>query len=409
MQKKKFFSKTLRNGMKIIFEQRKGSGIVSLAFAARYGGINETKAEKGITHFIEHMLFKGTINRTAKQLSEEIEKRGGVLNGFTEEEIVAYWCKMPSEHLNIALDVLSDMIKNSKFEKKEVEKERKVIFEEMKMYKDNPRLYVMDKIKEMLYRGDFSIPLIGTEESMRNNTREKLIEKFKQIHNPKNMIMCAVGDADFKKLCDYCEKNFIGGGKKFSYSAVQLKNEQIIEKRKGIDQANLIFAFHIPSASNKEVYSSILLNAIMADGMSSRLFQEIREKRNLAYAVKGSCNIGKNFGYMMIYAGSAPENVNEIKKIILEEFGKIEKLTEKELNQAKEQLIGNNRISKEDSQGQMLELLIYEIFGKAKESYEYEKKIKQVKLEYVKKLAKNALKAYSFIALIPDKTAKEIK
>jgi len=127
--KMRFFSKTLKNGMKIIFEQRKKSGVVSLAFAVRHGGVHETKNEKGISHFIEHMLYRGTKNRTQKEISEAIEKNGGILNGFTEEELTAFWCKMPSEKINIALDVLSDMILNTKFDEKDLDKERKVITE----------------------------------------------------------------------------------------------------------------------------------------------------------------------------------------------------------------------------------------------------------------------------------------
>ncbi len=125
----KFYKKILKNGMTVLFEERKNSGVVSAAFAVKHGGVHETKKEKGISHFIEHMLYKGTKNRTSKQISWEIEKNGGVLNGFTEEELTAYWCKMPSEKINIALDVLSDMILNSLFDSKELDKERKVIFE----------------------------------------------------------------------------------------------------------------------------------------------------------------------------------------------------------------------------------------------------------------------------------------
>jgi len=150
MQKPKFQRKKLNNGMTVLFEKRENE-IASVAFAVKQGGINEKTGEKGISHFIEHMLYKGTEKRNSKQISAEIEKNGGVLNGFTDEELTAFWCKIPSKHIDVALDVLGDMVKNPKFDENEIEKERKVIFEEMKMYKDNPRLYVIENgLKKVL-------------------------------------------------------------------------------------------------------------------------------------------------------------------------------------------------------------------------------------------------------------------
>ena len=400
MQKPKFQRKKLKNGITVLFEKRDNE-VASIAFAVRQGGINEKEEEKGISHFIEHMLYKGTEKRNSKQISAEIEKNGGVLNGFTDEELTAYWCKIPSKHIDVALDVLGDMIKNPKFDEKEIEKERKVIFEEMKMYKDNPRLYVIENgLKKTLYDKDFSIPLIGTEDSMKSNNREKLKELFEKIYSPENILLCVVGDADFEKICEFAEKNFSGKGETPVKMEIKKINKTILEKKKGIDQANLIFAYHAPEASKKEKHIAQVLSCIMIGGMSSRLFQEIREKRNLAYAVKGDYVGGKEYGYNFIFVGTAAENVEKVKKIILLEFKKIKNLTEKELEEAKEQLIGNNKISREDSQEQMVDLLSHEISGKAEDSYNFEEEIRQVKLEDVKKLAN--FKDYSFFALLPE-------
>jgi len=400
MQQPKFQRKQLKNGMTILFEKRDNE-IVSIAFAVRQGGINEKAEEKGISHFIEHMLYKGTEKRNSKQISSEIEKNGGVLNGFTDEELTAYWCKIPSKHIDVALDVLGDMVKNPKFDEEELEKERKVIFEEMKMYKDNPRLYVMENgLKKTLYGGDFSIPLIGTENSMKGNDKEKLKELFERVYSPNNMILCIVGDVDFEKICEVVEKNFRGVGKNPPKIQIKKINKTIIEKKKGIDQANLIFSYHAPEASKKERHIAQVLSCIMTGGMSSRLFQEIREKRNLAYAVKGDYVGGKEYGYNFIFVGTSVENVDKVKELIISEFKKIENLTEKELGEAKEQLIGNNKISREDSQEQMVDLLSHEISGKAEDSYNFEKEIRQVKLEDVKNLAN--FKDYSFFALLPE-------
>ncbi|MBI2004250.1 insulinase family protein [Candidatus Pacearchaeota archaeon] len=373
--KTNFKKKILSNGMTIIFEKR-NVPVVSVAFAVRAGGIHEEVSEKGISHFIEHMLYKGTKTRTSKQIAEEIEQNGGELNGFTSEEITAYYCKMPSKHLDIALNVLTDIIKNSVFDEKELEKERKVIFEEIKMYKDNPQMHSISEIQKLLYTGTLGINLAGTFESMNKIDRKKIIEKFKQIYEPNNFILCVVGDADFEQITRFAEKNFGNSPRddsgepsksKVPNQKFELKNESKIEEREGVDQANLVFAYHIPLAKDEKCYSAKILSSLMTGGMSSRLFEEIREKRNLAYAISGDSNINKK----------------------------------KELNKIKEQLIGNYQISMEDSRTQMINLLVSEIQGEAKDFYEYEKNISKVKLKDVRELAKKAIKEYSFFALVP--------
>jgi len=398
-----FKRKVLKNGMTILFERR-NTPVVSVAFAIRSGGVNETKSEKGISHFIEHMLYKGTKKRNSKQIAEEIEKKGGQLNGFTGENITAFWCKIPSRYLNVALDVLSDMVKNPLFDEKEMEKERKVIFEEIKMYKDNPRMHAMEKIHSFLYKEPFGIPILGTYESMNLINREKITERFKESYTPDNMILCIVGNANFSRIINFAEKSF--GNEKGQISKVKVvpRNKQKIEKRKGVDQANLVFAYHVSLFRNKKSYAASILNALMTEGMSSRLFMEIRERRNLAYALKGASEISKDFAYNLIYAGTMKENVKKVKGLILNEFEKVSKdLTTKELKQVKEQVIGNYLISREDSQEQMVNLLQYEIEGNAKDFYKFEKNIKSVKLIDVKNLAKKARKKYSFFALVPSK------
>lgn len=398
---KNFYRKVLKNGMTVLFEKR-DLPVVSVAFAVPNGGINEDIGEKGISHFIEHMLYKGTPTRDAKKIAEEIEKNGGELNGFTDETVTAYWCKMPSQHLDVALNVLGDMVKNPLFDEKELEKERKVIFEEIKMRKDRPNIYVLDKIQSFLYGGTLGHTLIGTYETMKSIDRKKLVERFKQIYQPNNLILVVVGNADFNKIVEFAEKNFKEQRGNIPEFKIELKNESKIEERKGIDQVNMVFAYHVPLAKDKKSYAARVLGTLMAGGMSSRLFSEIREKRNLAYAVKGESNINKDFAYNLIYIGTTKENVEKVKKIILEEFEKVAKeLTEKEFEQVKEQLIGNYNIAMEDSQNQMASLLAFEIDGgNAEEFYEFEKNISEVKLEDVKDLSK--IKNYSFFALVPE-------
>ena len=402
-----FHKKILPNGMTILFEKR-DVPVISVAFAVRAGGINEKISEKGISHFIEHMMYKGTKTRTSKQIAEEIEKNGGELNGFTSEEVTGYYCKMPSKHLDIALNVLTDIIKNSVFDEKELEKERKVIFEEIKMYKDNPQMHSLSEIQKLLYTGTLGINLAGTFESMNSINRKKSIEKFKKIYEPNNFILCVVGDADFDKIIKFVEKNFGDNKSQIPKQNFELKNESKIEEREGVDQANLVFAYHVPTASEDECYAAKVLSSLMAGGMSSRLFEEIREKRNLAYAIHGDSNINRDFAYNFIYVGAMPENVKKVKELILKEFEKVSnRFDEEELKKVKEQLIGNYQISMEDSQAQMINLLVSEIQGEAKDFYEYEKNISKVKLNDVKVLAKKAIKEYSFFALVPKGKKEE--
>jgi len=397
---KNFHRKILKNGMTIIFEKRK-LPIVSVVFAVRSGGVNETISEKGISHFIEHMLYKGTPTRNSRKIAEDIEKNGGELNGFTDETITAFWCKMPSKHLPLALDVLSDMIKHPKFDETELEKERKVIFEEIKMRRDNPAIYILDSIQKQLYNGTLGENLIGTYETMKSIDRKKLIEKFRQVYQPNNMILGIVGDADFDKIVNFAEKNFENKKGKVPQIKFSLSNGSKIEKRKGVDQANIIFAYHVPVSINKQSYTAEVLGTLMASGMSSRLFHEIRDKRNLAYSIRGDSNITKFFAYNTIYVGTTKENVDKVKKLILEEFEKVSKgLTESELKQVKEQIIGNYHLSMEDSQSQLINLLINEIDGNAREFYDFEKNIRAVKLKDVRNMAK--IKKYSFLALVPE-------
>lgn len=399
--KENFKKKVLKNGMTILFEKR-DVPVVSVAFAVRAGGINESLDEKGISHFIEHMLYKGTPTRNTKQIACEIEKNGGELNGFTSENIVAYWCKMPSEKIDIALDVLSDIVKNPLFDEKELEKERKVIFEEIKMNHDNPMRYVFHKLGQFLYEPNMAIDVIGTYETLNSITREKIKEKFDKLYKPNKMILCVVGDCNFNKLVKFCEKNFDNQKGEVLKQEFKLNKQEKIEERVGINQANLVFAYHAPLANDEKNYAAEVLSTLMGGGMSSRLFTEIREKRNLAYGVKADDDINHNYAFSFVYVGTMKENVEKVKKLIIEEYKKVvESLGEEELNEVKAQIIGQYKISMEESQTQMIQLLSSEINGDAEDFYDYEDKIRKVKLEDVKEIAKSAIENYSFFALIP--------
>ena len=393
-----FYKKKLKNGLTVLFEKR-DIPVISSSVSVKFGGEYESQELKGVSHFIEHLVFKGTKNRTVKQISEDIEKKGGILNAFTSEEITSFWNKLPHEHLDIGIDIVSDLSLNPLFKDIEIEKERRVILEEIKMYRDNPQMYVVEKIKDLLYKKPFGMSLAGTPQTMGTITRKEILETFDSVYSTNNMILTVVGKADFSEICKLGEKLFPTEKKIVEEKIPIMENQSLIEKRRGVDQANMILAWHVPSLQDKMRYSIEILDTILGKGMSSRLFREIREKRGLAYAVKGFLEQDKNYGYEMIYVGTTKDKVKKVKELILQEIKKMQSLEKKDFDETKEQLIGLRKVASENSEAVMTSLILEENAGKAEEYYNYEERIKNVKLNDVRKLAK--LKAYSFVALLP--------
>ena len=395
----KLLRKKLRNGMTVLMEKR-DLPVVSFCIANKFGAIFEESKIKGIAHFIEHLLFTGTRTRTHEDISREIEKKGGILNAYTSHEVTNFLFKLPSEHLFAGMDVLIDMLKNSVMEEEKFEKEKKVILEEIKMYHDSPRMSVMEAIEKNLYEKPFGDLIIGNAQSVSSLKRDLVFNYFSERYCPSNYVAVIVGDGDFDKICEKLEKAFTKREFNFKHIEVKKKNAETTEKRKGIDQAHFVFAIHTPNPQSKEFDALEVLNAHLAAGMSSKLFLEIREKRGLAYAVKGEISAEKNYGYYSIYVGTRKDAVEEVKKLVIQGFRDAEKMTEADLKEAKERLIGLKKVSSEESSNVMNELLMAEISGKAEDYYEFERKIKSVKLEDVKKLAK--IKDYSTASIIPE-------
>ena len=393
-----FFKKRLANGLTVLFEPR-NLPVVSCSASVNWGAAFEPENVKGISHFIEHLMFKGTRTREQEEIAREIEKKGGILNAFTSEEVTSYWCKLPSKHIDSGLAIPSDLILNPKFDAVEFEKEKNVIIEEIKMYHDNPRAYVTDKIKEMLYKKPFGISIAGKEEIVRKLTRKQVIDMFNSKYTSDSMIMTVVGDADFSEICSRAEKLFPATKRKLIEHSPEKTNNEAIEKRKGIDQTHFMFGFHSPSLKDKDRYFYELVGAYLFDGMSSRLWQEIREKRGLVYSVKGDFDLGYRYGYCMIYAGTKAEKIKEIKKIILQEMKKVRSMKQRDLDECKEQLIGMKKVAEEDSSSAMNSIMIEEIGGDAGEYYKYEERINSVKLDSIKNFK---LKDYSTFSLIPE-------
>lgn len=395
-----FRRKILKNGITVLYEKR-DLPIVSISIANRVGASSETSDIKGISHVIEHMLFTGTKTRTNEDISKEIENRGGVLNAFTAQDVTSYWFKLPSEHAITGLNILIDMLKNATFAPKKFDKEKKVILEEIKMYHDSPQRHVHEKIIENLYENPFGMGISGTKETVSSLERNFVFNYFKKFYSPENYIVTIVGNTNFEKVCELLERSFKKQNNPLPVIAIKKKNSQSIEARKGIDQAHFVFAVHAPEPASKESYALEVLDAHLASGMSSRLSLEIREKRSLAYAVHSSLNMEKSHSDYNIYVGTRKESLEEVKKIILKEFKKIGSLTERQLKEAKERLIGLKKVSSEESIHVMNDLLFAELItGDARNYYNYENEIKKVRLSDVKKLAK--INSYSTAAIVPE-------
>ncbi len=401
MLPKNFKKIVLKNGMTIIHESRP-LPLVSLSISNKFGAAFEESEIKGIAHFIEHLVFTGTKTRSHEDISREIEKKGGILNAFTSHDITSFWFKLPSEHIFTGLDILTDMLNNPSFNAEKFEKEKKVILEEIKMYHDMPMRHIHDKIEENLYGKPFGESVIGNAKTISSLKRDFVADYFKETYNPKNYIVTIVGSADFNKVCEFCEKNFKPNIFASKIPAIKKINKETTEERHGIDQAHFMLAFHAPQVNEKAHPALEILDAYLANGMSSKLFLKIREELGLAYAVKSYLSTEKNYSYYAIYVGTMKKAIEEVKKIILEEFKNVSNImTEKDLAESKERVIGLKQVSSEESSNVMNELVFSELAGKAEDYYSYEEKINSVTLDQVKNFAKNAIIKYSTAAIVP--------
>jgi len=393
------FSKIkFKNGLTFLFEKRE-SNVTSVVVAARTGAIHENLQDKGIAHFFEHMLFKGSKNRGQKEISKSIENVGGILNGFTAEEVTAFWSKLPSKHALIALDILSDMVLNPKFDIRELAKEKKVIVEEIKMKHDQPIQEIFDRAKECLYAKPFGLSILGSEKTISTLTRKDLL-KWHLMYNPKNIIISTVGNSCFDDFIDKTKKDF-GKNKKSQIKDVNIRkiNNNFTEKRKNIDQTHFAIAFHASPLSQRERYATDIFNTILGRGMSSRLFQEVREKRGLAYNIHSFLEQEKSYGHCIVYAGIDKKKIKEVKNIILKEIKKLRTMSSRELDDTKEHCIGGWQVKNENSDSVAVNLLFEEIAGRAENHYGYIDKISETKLNDVRKISK--LKKYSTAIILP--------
>ncbi len=390
----------LKNGITVLFEKR-DLPLVCYSISNPFGGAHETSDIKGVAHLFEHILFTGTKTRTQEELSKEIEKRGGVLNAFTAQDVTTYWCKVPSEDIDIAMEILHDVLRNPAFSPEKIEKEKKVVLEEIKMFHDDCERHVCEMIESALYEKPFGEGILGSAKTVQSLTREKIMHIFNEKYSPENFIVTVVGRADINKVCRKLESDFSPKNKKYDAVKIKLKNQHVTEERAGIDQTQFVWATHVSSEERKQ-YALEILNIYLTGGMSSKLWLEIREKHGLAYTVRGSIEREKNYSYYSIYAGTTKEAVSNVKDLMIKGIQDVEKMTEQELAEAKQRLIGLRRVATEESINAMQKLIFTEAAtGNAEEYYNYEKELGKVTLAQVKALSRDLLKEYSTALIVP--------
>jgi len=351
------YNKTvLDNGLRVITSAMPHSRSVCLALFVGAGSCYESKEEAGISHFAEHLFFKGTKRRpTSKEITQDIEGIGGMINGGTDKEITVYWCKVASPHFTIALDVLSDLLLNSRFDTENIEKERQIIIEEINMNMDIPQQRVNVLIDDLLWpEQSLGREVIGYKETVSSLTREQLLDYLACRYMPNNTVLSVSGNMQHEEAIAQIEPLFRkwAAGK---LTAGYPTNNNQMEARlridpKDIEQAHLCLAVHGFSHSHPQRFTLDLLNTVLGGGMSSRLFTEIRERRGLAYDIHSYTEHFLDSGSFGVYAGVDPEKTETALAAILEELSRIRLgIATSELTRAKELAKGRLYLRFEDS------------------------------------------------------------
>jgi len=353
--------KILNNGLKIVTHQMPKRESVALGIWIKVGGRYENSQNKGISHYLEHLLFKGTKNYSCRQLKESIEGIGGSLNGFTSEELTCYLVKVPANHLDIGLNILSDMVLNPSLPAQEIEKERTVILEELKMYRDLPQSYVYELLDELFWPGQpLGQPVIGTVESVNSINRKALSDFQQQHYTASNIAVSASGNLDYSKLEGKVAKIF----SHFKPSGINTF-QKVVEKQdkpgskflfKETEQTHMALGFRSFRREHPLKHALGILHIILGGNMSSRLFNEVREKRGLAYEIGTSVKRFQDTGAFIVHAGIDNNKVCQAVSLILKELKKTKKnlISPDEFKRSKEFYIGQLKLALEDTLEYML-------------------------------------------------------
>ena len=361
----------LPNGVRVLTENMAHVQSVATGIWISSGGRDEEDTNRGISHFIEHMLFKGTEKRTARQIADEFDSIGGQLNAFTDKEYTCYYAKVLSEHLPIALDVLSDMLLNSLLDPREIALEKNVVLEEIKRHEDTPEELVHDAFVQTVWGSHpLGKPVLGTVKSVEGLNRDDLLEFMRTKYSPDSIVVGAAGDVNHEELVDRIGSLFgsLEGSKAPPvHVAPAFTNESVLTD-KITEQVHFCMGAPGFSQLDPERYALALLDTTLGGGMSSRLFQEIREKRGLAYSIGSYTAAYREGGFFTVYGGTSLESIDEVLELVRAEFASVRdgNIKPEELTRAKNQLRGALVLAQESTSSRMMRMSKSELyFGRA--------------------------------------------
>jgi predicted Zn-dependent peptidase len=356
----------LDNGIRLVTESMGHVRSVSLGVWLTRGSRHETDEDSGIAHFVEHMLFKGTATRSAEDIAQAVDSIGGQLDAFTAKEYASYYVKVLDQHLPLAVDILSDIVLRPAFNDVDIEREKKVILEEIKMVEDTPDDLVHELFTQAFWEGHpLGRPILGTKDSVEGFTQARLRDHFRGAYAAENVIISAAGNLEHGALREALEKAFgemPSAGRKESWTPPAVIPKVVI-RSKELEQSHICLGASSYPQNHDARYASYVLNTMLGGSMSSRLFQNIREKRGLAYSVFSGINAYRDAGSLTVYAGCANEAVGEVIDLVVEEMKVIKQtpVADSELRRAKDHLKGSLMLSLENTASRMSHLARQEI------------------------------------------------
>jgi predicted Zn-dependent peptidase len=358
----------LPNGLVAITETMSHVRSVSVGVWVRNGSRREVPEENGLAHFIEHMVFKGTARRSAEVIAREMDSVGGMLDAFTSKEQICFNAKVLDEHLPIAFDVIADLILRPKFDSDDLKKERKVVLEEIKMDLDNPEYLLHEIFTRGFWPGHpLGRPILGTPETVKKFNRDALCSRFQSWFAPDHLVITAAGNVTHARLMELVEREFGALGAAGSADEGGAPSTQapiLLEKKRDLEQAHICIGVPSVPLAHLDRFSFAVLNNLLGGGMSSRLFQNIREKRGLAYAVFSELTPYSDAGMMTVYAGAAMEAIGQVIDLTIQEFRSLKEtlVSEEELRRSKNHLKGSLMLSLESTSSRMSNLARQELY-----------------------------------------------
>ena len=356
------------NGLTVISEEMQHIRSISIGIWIKTGSRDEEPEINGLSHFIEHMVFKGTKHRTAEDIARQVDSIGGNMDAFTAKECVCFNVKVLDEHLPIAMDVLSDLVLNPVFDLKDIDRERGVILEEIKMDEDNPD-YLVHEIFTQNFWKDHPLgkPILGTKETVKKFEQPVVFDSYQQRFNPGNMIIAAAGNLNHERFVDLVNKHFqhmTPGSNGFHSQPPKVVSRIIMRNKKALEQVQICIGVPCYPIAHEKRYASYILNTLLGGGMSSRLFQNIREKQGLVYAIYSDLNPYRDTGCLGVYAGTSRESAARVVESIIAEFRDLKAgpVPAEELRRAKDQLKGSLMLSLESSTARMSNLARQEMY-----------------------------------------------